>query len=536
MAKAAAKKSAKAPVKSAPKGKAAKAVASKGKAVNKKTAKSDKTLGKEFSKGKNTPIIAATSEVVNPRAAISTFYVARINEIESKTHLVSNVAKYMDPLSSGYLTLDWLFSGGYYNGFASVSGPEGAGKSMAVNHAIASAIRAQLLFNFHMDAEGTINDELAAAMFAMSGIDYAGLDLLKHKPYRYYKDNVIETIFDFVHSVLRTLPQKVWVPTHNSWAYVFDKRDANEAKKMEIYGVKAEKSLSRHDKYVCLTDYSGLEAAFFPDSFAAMVSIGDDEEDQKSRRRAVEASAFSDNLKRISSRLSSRGCLILGVNQLRKTPNVIGRQDPWYEPGGEALKFYSAQRARFNSVSSGFHGNDAVYNKEFGRIAEPSVIIPGSYDLYDYKSVKNTKNKMGNPNKKSMVRVWVADHAGQGHGFDPAYDLFNYLIETGQLLKDRRKLKFNLRKSVGSKRADMLNSLPEFTEANLKALTLSEVFNLRELTDRALKGMNLTKKVGLREALFNQVHSDKKILAIKTSTKKKDDEDYEDDKDSATEY
>lgn len=493
-------------------------------------------LGKEFSKGKNTPLLATVSDDTvfnNPRAVISQFYVKRINEIEGKTHLVSNVAKYMEPLSTGYLTSNWIFNGGIYNGFASVSGPEGAGKSAMIDHTIAESVKSTLL-NFHIDSEGTLNDELATAKFAMSGINYAALSELAHKPYRYYKDNVIETIFDFIHSVLKSMPQKVWIPSMNSWAYIFDKRDENEKKKMEIYGVKPQASLSRNDKYVCLTDFGGVEAAFFPDSFAAMVSIGDDDEDQKSKRRAVEASAFSDNLRRISSRLSNRGAVMFGVNQMRKIPNVVGRQDPWYEPGGEALKFYSGQRARFASTSSGFHGNDAVYNKDFGRIAEPSVIIPGAYDLYDYKSIKNTKNKMGNPNKRSYMRMWVADHAGQGHGFDPAYDLFNYLIETGQLLKDRRKLKFNLRKSVGSKRADLLNALPDFTEADLKALTLSEVFTSRELTDRALKGMKLTKKVGLRNALFEQIKSDKKILAIKTSSKKKD-IDYED-SDSATEY
>lgn len=495
------------------------------------------TIDKKHSKGKNTPILATVSDEIisnNPRAAISQFYVKRINEIEGKTHLVSNVAKYMEPLSTGYLTSNWLFNGGIFNGFASVSGPEGAGKSSMVDHTIAESVKSTLL-NFHIDAEGTLNDELATAKFAMSGINYAALSELAHKPYRYYKDNVIETIFDFIHSVLKSMPQKVWVPSMNSWAYIFDKRDENEKKKMEIYGVKPEASLSRNDKYVCLTDFAGIEAAFFPDSFAAMVSIGDDDEDQKSKRRAVEASAFSDNLRRISSRLSNRGAVMFGVNQMRKTPNVVGRQDPWYEPGGEALKFYSGQRARFASVSSGFIGNDAAYNKDFGRIAEPSVIVPGAYDLYDYKSIKNTKNKMGNPNKKSYMRMWVADHAGQGHGFDPAYDLFNYLMETGQLLKDRRKLKFNLRKSAGSKRSALLNSLPEFTEADLKALTLSEVFTSRELTDRALKGMKLTKKVGLRAALFEQVKSDKTILAIKTSKKGKD-VDYEDDSDSATEY
>ena len=528
--------------KAAPKGKAAAKNNSKttksakpSKAITKAKGKVAEKLPAEHAKGKNTPLAAKTVEIVNPRIAISQFHVARINEIESKTHLVSNVAKYMDPVSTGVLCLDWQFNGGVYNGMTSVSGPEGSAKTGSQVTTMGSAIKSGILMNFHIDAEGTINDELATSMLAMVGVSYPELDNLPHKPYRYYKDNVIETIFDFMHSVLRTLPQKVWIPSAESWAYVFDKRDDHQKKMMEAYEVNPEKDLSRHDKYVCLTDCSGLEAGFYLDSFAAMVSIGDDDEDKKSRRRAVEASAFSDNLKRISARLSNRGCFIYGINQLRKTPNVIGKQDPYYEPGGEAIKFFTGQRARFMSVSSGYAGNDAAYNKEFNGIAEKSVIVDGAWDLYDYKSIKNTKNKPGNPNKRTMIRMWKSDHTGNGQGIDPAFDVFNYLLDTGQLLKDRRKLKFNLRKSIGSKRAELLNSLPTFEEHHLKALTLSEVFDIRELKAKALKGMNLSKTVNLRESLFEQIKKDKKVLARNTSSKKKDeDEDYE--ADGAQEY
>lgn len=458
----------------------------------------------------------------HPRAAISTFMIAKINEVEAKTHMVSNVSKYMDPLSTGVLCFDWLFNGGAYNGFMSVSGPETSAKSTFLEFVTASGIRNNLLFNAAIDAEGTKNDEYATAIFAMLGLSFPQLDNLPHKPYRYYKENVIETAFDYMHGLLRTMPQKIWLPNENSWAYVFDKRDANEAKKMEIYGVKAEKSLSRHDKYICLTDYSGLEAAFYVDSFAAMVTESDDDGDQKSRRRAAEASAFSENLRRVSARISNRGCLLLGANQLRQKPNVMGRADPFYEPGGDALKFYSAQRARFAITSSNIPGNDAEYNKNFRMMAEPSVVSPGHFDLYDYRRIRNTKNKMGNPKKETWARVWVADHTGQAHGFDPAFDLFNYLLETKQLIKNKRKLKFNLRKSAGSNRASLLNSLPDFTESDLKRLTLSEIFDGRELKDAALKGMHLTKTVGLRNALFEQVKKDKTILAIKTAGKIKE--------------
>ncbi len=468
----------------------------------------------------------------NPRAMIAQFYVKRIEGIEAKTHMVSNVSKYMDPLSSGFLCIDWLFNGGIYNVFASVNGLEGAGKTVLQNHMIASGVRQNLLFNANIDAESTMNEEFATAMFAQLGISFPSLDSMPNKPYRYYKENVIETIFDYIHGLLKTLPQKIWIPDANSWAYVFNKRDPEDAKKMEAYGLKPEAALSRTDKFICLTDYSGIEGGFYLDSFAAMVTNSDDEEDQKGKRRAAEAAAFSEHLRRVSARLSNRGCLMFGVNQLGQTPGQV-YGDQYYEKGGNALKYFSAQRARFTTRGSGFPGNDAAYHKELKTMAEPSVIVPGSYDFYDYKHIKNVKNKVGNPKKETWVRVWVSDHNGHAHGFDPAFDLFNYLLETKQLIKNKRKLKFALRKSVGNNRAALLNALPDFAESDLKLLTLSEVFPSRELIQKALKAMKLEKTVGLREALFNQVRTDKWVLALKTTTKAKPEVDLED---NETEY
>ena len=60
-------------------------------------------------------------DLSNARTSISEFYIKKIDTVEGKTHMVSNVSKYCDPLSSGSLCIDWLFNGGYYNGFASVS-------------------------------------------------------------------------------------------------------------------------------------------------------------------------------------------------------------------------------------------------------------------------------------------------------------------------------------------------------------------------------------------------------------------------------
>lgn len=476
----------------------------------------------------------------DPRLAISAFYTKKIETVESKTHLVSNVSKYCDPLSTGFLTLDWLYNGGLFNVMASVAGPEGSSKSTQLEATMASGVSKRLLFASHIDAEGTINDDYAQRKFAMFGLDYYKLQRGEdgERRYRYYKENVIEPIFDYMHSLLKTMPQKVWVPKLESWAYIFDKRDPDEAKLMNIYNVEPDKSLSRNDKFVCPTEYGGIEAGFFLDSFAAMVTSDDDDGESKGRRRAAEAAAFSDQLKRISARLSNRGCLMFGVNQVRESPNATGpsRGPTYYEPGGNALKFFTAQRSQVFSVNSGFPSFFGVkYEKDFGGFAEPSVLDPNAVDLYDFKRVKSTKNKPGNPNKVAYLRVWKADHNGDGHGYDPVYDTYFYLTSTKQIVREGRKLRFRLRKSVGKNRAALLNDLAPFDDRAFKTLILSEVFGGRELIKQALDAMRMSKKVDLRKALFEQIQSDKRVLALGTKKKSKDDED-EDFESSTKEY
>ena len=497
-----------------------------------------KTKTETKTKIKEATAIEAPDVPQSSRIAVSAFFSKKIEDVENKTHLVSNVSKYCDPLSTGFLVTDWLYSGGIYNVMASVAGPEGSSKSTQLEATIGSGVSGQLIFASHIDAEGTINDDYAQRKFAMFGLDYYKLQRGEdgERRYRYYKENVIEPIFDYMHNLLKTLPQKVWIPKLNSWAYVFDKRDAEEAKLMSIYGVKPDKTLSRNDKFICPTDYSGIEAGFFLDSFAAMVTSDDDEGDKKGRRRAAEAAAFSDQLKRISARLSNRGCLMFGVNQVRESPNASGpsRGPSYYEPGGNALKFFTAQRSQVFSTNSGFPTfMSAKYEKDFGGFAEKSVLDDNAFDLYDYKRIKNTKNKPGNPNKVGYLRVWKADHNGEGHGYDPVFDTFYYLLVTKQLKREGRKLVFRLRKSIGKNRAAVLNDLPPFEDKAFKLLILSEVFSDKETIKKALAAMGLSKPVALRKSLFEQIKSDKKVVALGTSkSKSEDDEDFE----STTEY
>ena len=161
----------------------------------------------------------------------------------------------------------------------------------------------------------------------------------------------------------------------------------------------------------------------------------------RSKIRAAEAQAFSNQLKRVSARLSSTGTILLGTNQLRTIPgqNIRGTRN--YEPGGDALKFYSHQRARLTSRVSGFTSGLSERDKDgSGFFLEPSVFGAGLTDQYMFKSIKNTKNKPGNPNRQGWIRVWVGDHTGKPRGIDPFYDVYMYLLATKQLKKKKKVL------------------------------------------------------------------------------------------------
>lgn len=449
----------------------------------------------------------------------------------------SNSLRYLEPLSTGMLQLDRALSGGWHNVFASIAGPEASGKTTAIYHGMATALRKpQLKFCLHLEPESTLNVQLAGNVFNQFNLNYQDLMDDKRSPLRYYRTQVIEKSFSFLHGILRLMPDKIWVPEAKSWGYVFPKRDKYWASLMEAYGVEPEKKFSTDLSFVCLTDYAGIEGGAFLDSLAAMVTESDDESDERSKVRAAEASAFSLHLKRVVSRIAGKGLVFPAVNQLRKIPGQT-YGDPLYEPGGEAIKFYSAQRLRI-SARAAPEGSGVVRDKEAPEQAiEPSVHIEGRMDRYKYKYFKNTKNKIGFPGLRGFMRVWVADAFGNVRGFDPVFDTFEFLKDTGQIRTDGRvkgntTYRFRIKTSLG-KRANLYNNLPAFTMMTFKRLILGEVEADNKLFKAAAEELEVSPRRliegRLRAALFAQIRADKEILQIKQKElKKKDDEDEDD--------
>lgn len=486
---------------------------------------------KSKQKKESAPISKTT---FNPGVA---FYGKQLDAVEKQVRMPSNSLRYLEPLSTGMLQLDRALSGGWHNVFASIAGPEASGKTTAMYHGMATALRKpELKFCLHIEPEGTLNTEFAGNVFSQFNLNYQDLMDDDRSPLRYYRRQVIEKVFDLMHGVLKQMPDKVWVPEAKCWGYVIPKRDKYWSSLMEAMQLTPDKKLSSDMDYMCLTDYAGIEGGVFLDSLAAMVTENDDEKETRSKIRAAEAGAFSLHLKRVVARVASKGLVFPAVNQLRKVPgHTYG--DPNYEPGGEAIKFYSAQRLRI-SARAPEKNAEIVRDKDAPEQAlEDSVHVKGAKDRYKYKFFKNTKNKIGFPGLRGWMRVWVADAFGAVRGFDPFFDTLEYLRDTGQIKRTGRKkgetlFAFRLKDSIGKKRAALLNDLPEFTYLQLKMLVLAEVEGdiklFKQLGQDLDVNASMLKRVELRASLFQQIRADKSVLQIKQKEAKEDDEDDDD--------
>ncbi len=76
---------------------------------------------------------------------------------------------------------------------------------------------------------------------------------------------------------------------------------------------------------------------------------------------------------------------------------------------------------------------------------EDSVIEDGATDLYKYIHVQSIKNKYGTPYLDGWHRIWFEDHDGNGRGFCPVWDTFQFLRITGQIVGNMKKMKLTLK-------------------------------------------------------------------------------------------
>lgn len=367
-------------------------------------------------------------------ALVASMYGDILQDVEKKYRLQGSGGVHVERFSSGSLMLDLIMGGGYYPGrWYTHLGLEASGKSTALMSTMAHSLDMQVPYRFMWDYEGSMDWSYFSQMLPKpkSQVEMFGLKndegkRLKRGLVEYYDEDVAETFFDSMGSLLRRLPRKMWVPERKGWYLVFENtRDNGKFKDL------ADRKLS-DAQYLYVPAPDGLpQALIFLDSYPAMLPERLDEDDAGSGM-AAQARMFSDKLKLVKPKLRRRHCSIVGVNGIRLKPGV-SFGSPEYEPCGEALKFVSDCRVRFNAVGVPKHCAGT------GPIAEEQSVDGEGTDRYRYSTLKGRKNKMGPNFMEGWMRIWMADSEGKGHGLDPVFDTWQFLKSTGHVSGSMKK-------------------------------------------------------------------------------------------------
>lgn len=356
----------------------------------------------------------------------------------------SSVSSNETRLSTGLLTLDLILGKGIVPGWYTVFGPEQSCKSTGATTFMGAALNSNVPITAYFDFEGSFSPDYASNIFKLNGVNdhmdqVFGLRDPKSggwtvKPrVRYYSEGVAEKFFDYVAKLERILPDKVNI--NDQWYYVYE--DTKENRKIVGNDYDAN-YLRKTGKLRIPASDSSLQAFIILDSYPAMLPEKQDVDDPGSAM-AMQARMFSEQIKRIKGKLRSKRIAIVGVNQLRLRPAVMFG-NPEYEPGGEALKFFSDVRLKFSPRA--LSGVPDAKGK--GYIEEEDSASGEGTDEYRYIHVRAQKNKLSAPNLEGWLRVWIKNADGEGMGFDPVWDVWRYLKETRQVEGKRNQMKFTI--------------------------------------------------------------------------------------------
>lgn len=366
-------------------------------------------------------------------------YASTLATVEKKFRLSGSSGAYVERFSSGCLMLDLIMAGGYYPGrWYTMLGLEASGKSTALMSTMANSLDLAVPYRFMWDYEGSMDwgyfSQMLHRPLKQSELFGARDDngrVITRGLVNYYDEDVAETFFNSMGSLLRQIPRKMWVPERKAWYLVFQNKKENA-----VFRDAADKKLSDSDWFFVPAPDGLPQALIFLDSYPAMLPEGLDEDDKNSGM-AAQARMFSDKLKLVKPKLRRRHCSIIGVNGIRLKPGV-SFGSPEYEPCGEALKFVSDCRVRFNAVGVPKHCNGT------GPFAEEKSVDGSGTDRYRYSTLKTRKNKMGPNFMEGWSRIWMADSEGAGHGIDPVFDTWQFLKSTGWLTGSMNKMELTI--------------------------------------------------------------------------------------------
>ena len=335
--------------------------------------------------------------------------------------------------------------GGIRPGMITIAGPEQSCKTTTAITAMGAAIQNNVPMTVLWDAENSSGSStdyivnifntmgLKIEMESVFGVRKNGKYLMPPKVY-YRDEGEMETFFGWVSGLLRRLPDKRF--EDEKWWYIYENTRENKAKFKD--SMDRRMSSANNAVYIEAED-SSLQAYILMDSWPSLLPASQDEDDARSGM-ALQAREFSKNIPRVKGKLRAKRVAIVGINQIRQKPAVM-YGSPDYEPGGEALKFFSDVRI-WNKprALSGVPFNP----KGKGQIEEEASVEGEGIDVYRYIHSKAIKNKLSVPGRETWSRVWVSDCKGEARGFDPVFDTFYAMSQTGQVSGKRTSMLLNV--------------------------------------------------------------------------------------------
>jgi RecA/RadA recombinase len=448
-----------------------------------------------------------------------------LNVIEKEVGLSITSSASRVTTSTGLLTLDLALSGGLVSGgwYTFFGGEQSSKSTLAMTQLARAAVQKEIPILIYCDYEGSYDPNYMMAIAKSQGFkgditDLFGIqddetgEYIKKPIIRRYPVTVAEKFFDLVYKLEKNLPDKLY--KSGKWWYVYEATKENKAK----YGKYAkEKYLKRTGKLWLEAPNNAPQALVVVDSYPAMLPKNMDDDDAKAGIGA-QARVFADQIKRIKGRMDEKKINILGINQLRLRPMVM-MGNPEYEPGGEALKFYSDVRLRMaaRAVPSGENRQEG--SSQFGE--EPSIEFEGGSDIYRYVHFRAHKNKLSVPNLEGWLRIWVRDGEQQARGYDPVYDSFCFLKSLKLVSGTKNRLKLDW-KTIGVKNADDVKAM---TWLQFKTLIIGNKKQIAKTLDKI--GYD-GKVFNLRSKLF-ALFEDKKAQKIYKEALKKNTSDADSD-------
>lgn len=449
---------------------------------------------------------------------------ATLDLIEKKAGISENTLdKSEGRMSSGNLCLDIVLGGGYTAGWYTNFGQEQCCKTTEAVSVLVSALNHNVPIIAYYDFEGSASPEYIENIMRNMGVkadvksifgvkDREGNYIVRPRV-RYRSEAIAEKFFDFVAGLERKLPDKKKIG--DQWFYIYENTKENQ----KMLSGKYDKSyFSKTNLFRVPAPDGSPQAVILVDSYPAMLPEDKDVDDPNGAI-ASQARMFSEQLKRVKGRVRPKRIIILGINQLRLKPMSMG--NPEYEPCGEALKLFSDVRLKHASraISSAPYITAAMLakaKKNGGIETEKSVQHKGE-DSYRYINVRAHKNKLSRPYLEAWLRLWITNPKGEAQGFDPVFDTYAYMKQTGQMLGKRDKMKISLVHGKGRLEATKFMDWHEF-----KTLILGTKAEIKEIcTEIGLKPMFI------RDFCFKQMASGLGIDLFNTANSADDEDDGE---------